>query len=135
MERAFAREGMTHSFSGLIASGLAVALLLAGGMVAIHLEHATLSSTAPRLFPLKNQGLAFQRVAACAPDVLPLYGSSELLVPPAKAKASTFFALRQEVSRFRRLSLTLSTRISLEKGWMFYDRALDDFFHERVPRS
>jgi D-alanine transfer protein len=91
MERAVAREGMTHLFSGLIASGLAVALLLAGGMVAIHLEHATLYSTAPRLFPLKNQGLAFQRVAACAPDVLPLYGSSELLVPPVSAKASVFF--------------------------------------------
>ena len=91
MESSAAREGMTHLFSGLIASGLAAALLFAGEIVAIHLEHTTLPSTAPRLFPLKNQGLAFQRVAAYAPDVLPLYGSSELIVPPVSARASIFF--------------------------------------------
>ncbi len=38
---------MTHLFSGLIASGLATALLFAGDIVAIHLEHNTLLSTAP----------------------------------------------------------------------------------------
>jgi hypothetical protein len=64
MARASGKKGMPHLFSGLIASGLATAVLFAGRMVAIHLEHATVSSTAPELFPLKNQGLAFQR-AAC----------------------------------------------------------------------
>jgi len=82
---------MPHLFSGLIAFGLATAMLFAGGMVVIHLEQITLPSTAPELFPLKNQGLAFQRAAARASDVLPLYGSSELIFPPVPEKASSFF--------------------------------------------
>ena len=82
---------MPHLFSGLIAFGLATAMLFAGGMVVIHLEQITLPSTAPELFPLKNQGLAFQRAAARASDVLPLYGSSEITFPPVPEKASSFF--------------------------------------------
>jgi len=75
---------MTHLFAGLIASGLVVAVLFCGEIAAVHLEHTTIAATAPELFPLKKQGLAFQRAAAHAPNVLPLYGSSELtavLVP------------------------------------------------------
>src|SRR2546430_10608457 len=68
------RQGMPHLFSGLIALGVAAAVLLGGGIVAVHLEHATIVSTAPELFPLKKQGLAFQRAAAHARSVLPLYG-------------------------------------------------------------
>jgi D-alanine transfer protein len=86
-----ARAGMRHLFSGVIAFGLAAALLVAGGMVVIHLEHITLPSTAPELFPLKNQGLAFQRAAARASAVLPLYGSSELIFPAVPENASKFF--------------------------------------------
>ena len=82
---------MPHLFSGLIAFGLATAMLFAGGMVVIHLEQITLPSTAPELFPLKNQGLAFQHAAARASDVLPLYDSSELIFPPVPEKASSFF--------------------------------------------
>jgi D-alanine transfer protein len=82
---------MPHLFSGLIAFALAAAVLFAGEMVVSHLEHTTLPSTAPELFSLKNQGLAFQRAAARAMDVLPLYGSSELIVPPVPEKASNFF--------------------------------------------
>src|SRR4029077_21040539 len=70
-----ARQGMPHLFSGLIASGVVAAVLFGLGMVAVHLEHATILSTAPEQFPLKKQGLAFQRAAARAPRVLPLYGS------------------------------------------------------------
>jgi D-alanine transfer protein len=86
-----ARAGMPHLFSGLIAFGLAAAMLFAGGIDVIHLEQITLPSTAPELFPLKNQGLAFQRAAARASDVLPLYGSSELIFPPVRENASSFF--------------------------------------------
>src|SRR5438128_728151 len=82
---------MPHLFSGLIASSLAAAALFAGGMVVIHLEHTTLPSTAPDLFLLKNQGLAFQRAAARAVNVLPIYGSSELLVPAVPEKGNNFF--------------------------------------------
>src|SRR5438132_11595522 len=85
------RQGMPHLFSGLIALGVAAAVLLGGGIVAVHLEHATIVSTAPELFPLKKQGLAFQRAAAHARSVLPLYGSSELVIPPLPEWASIFF--------------------------------------------
>jgi D-alanine transfer protein len=59
-------------------------------MFAIHLEHKTLHEIAPRVFELKNQGLAFQRTAAHAQDVLPLYGSSELITP-VRERAGVFF--------------------------------------------
>jgi D-alanine transfer protein len=82
---------MPHLSSGLIASGLVAVVLLVAGMVAVHREHATIHATAPELFPLKNQGLAFQRAAARAPNVLPLYGSSELTALPVPERANIFF--------------------------------------------
>jgi len=91
MARACGKKGMPYLFSGLIASGVAAAVLFAGRMAAIYLEHATIPSTAPELFSLKNQGLAFQRAAAQAPNVLLLYGSSELLVPAVPEKGDNFF--------------------------------------------
>ncbi len=82
---------MPHLFSGLIAAGLVAAILLAAAIVAVHLEHTTIPATAPELFPLKNQGLAFQRAAAHAPWVLPLYGSSELTAVLVPERAHVFF--------------------------------------------
>jgi len=82
---------MPHLFAGLVACSLTVAVLVGVGMVAVHLEHTTVLSTAPEQFPLKKQGLAFQRAAARAPNVLPLYGSSELVTPPISERASIFF--------------------------------------------
>ena len=91
MASAHAPRGMPHLCAGLIASGLVAAVLFGAGMVAVHLERTTIRATAPELFPLKKQGLAFQRAAARAPDVLPLYGSSELMIPPVPERASIFF--------------------------------------------
>jgi D-alanine transfer protein len=91
MASAHPRQGMPHLFAGLLASGLVAAVLLGAEMAAVHLEHTTILSTAPEQFPLKKQGLAFQRAAAHAPRVLPLYGSSELVVPPVPERASIFF--------------------------------------------
>jgi len=65
MEPANGRQGMPHLFSGLIASCLFAAILVGAEMVAVHLEQATILATAPELFSLKNQGLAFQRAAYC----------------------------------------------------------------------
>jgi len=48
-------------------------------------------STAPELFRLKNQGLAFQPAVVRAPNVLPLYGTSELITPSIPERASLFF--------------------------------------------
>jgi len=89
--RSHANTGMLHLFSALVACGLVAAILFVGRTIAIHVEQSTLPSTAPELFSLKNQGLAFQRAAARAQDVLPLYGSSELVIPPVPEKASRFF--------------------------------------------
>jgi D-alanine transfer protein len=85
-----ARTGAPHLFSGIIAVGVAATILFVGRMIAIHLEHKSLHTVAPREFQVKNQGLAFQRAAARAPDVLPLYGSSELIVPLPE-RADVFF--------------------------------------------
>ena len=85
-----ARTGAPHLFSGIIAVGVAATILFVGRMIAIHLEHKSLDTVAPREFQVKNQGLAFQRAAARAPDVLPLYGSSELIVPLPE-RADVFF--------------------------------------------
>jgi D-alanine transfer protein len=86
-----ARERMPHLFAVPIALALAAIILLAGQRVLIHLEHATIVSTAPESFALKNQGLAFQRAAAHSPKVLPIYGSSELFRPAAPARGNIFF--------------------------------------------
>src|SRR5215831_20094511 len=85
------RKQMPHVFSGLVALGLATTILFAAQRVLIHVEHATITSTAPEIFALKNQGLAFQRAAAHSPNVLPIYGSSELLRPPAPERGNIFF--------------------------------------------
>jgi D-alanine transfer protein len=87
-----AKEGMPHLFAAVIVSGLLMAVLSGAEMVAVHLEHRTILATAPEQFPLKKQGLAFQRAAARAPNVLPLYGSSELVTPPISERASIFFS-------------------------------------------
>src|SRR5438128_11515251 len=84
------RAGTPHLLSGVIAVGLIAAILFVVRMIAIHLEHKTLHAVVPQVFQLKNQGLAFQRAAAQARDVLPLYGSSELLTP-LPDRASVFF--------------------------------------------
>jgi len=82
---------MPHLFAGIIALGLATVTFFAAQRVLIHLEHATIVSTAPERFALKNQGLAFQRAAAHSPNVLMIYGSSELLMPAAPERGNIFF--------------------------------------------
>jgi D-alanine transfer protein len=86
-----ARQGVPHLFAGLTAFGLVVAVLFGAERTAVHLEKTTIRASAPELFPLKNQGLAFQRAAARAPHVLPLYGSSELTAVLVPERAHIFF--------------------------------------------
>src|SRR6266446_6463261 len=89
--RAIARPGAPHLFSALIACALPIAILCGGRLLAIYLEEKTIHATAPRDFFIKNQGLALQRAAARAPNILLLYGSSEL-IDPIPNRASDFFS-------------------------------------------
>jgi D-alanine transfer protein len=80
-----------HLFSAAFACGLGIAILCTGRLVAVHLERKTIHATAPRDFFIKNQGLALQRAAARAPDIMLFYGSSEL-IDPIPNRASDFFS-------------------------------------------
>jgi D-alanine transfer protein len=88
---AIARQQMPHLFAGLVALSLATIIFVAAQRVLIHLEHTTIVSTAPESFGFKNQGLAFQRAAAHSPNVLMIYGTSELLRPEAPERGNIFF--------------------------------------------
>lgn len=65
----------------------AAALLLAAVAVAAGIHHARaveragVHALAPQMFALKPPGLALQRAAFGAPDLLPFYGSSDLKTP------------------------------------------------------
>ena len=85
------RKETPHVFAMLIALGVAAIGLFAAHRILIHIEHTTITYTAPESFALKNQGLAFQRAAAHSPNVLPIYGSSELLRPAALERGNIFF--------------------------------------------
>ena len=88
---ASSRKPRPHLFAAVIACGFVAAVLFGARILAVDREHATVLSTAPELFSLKNQGLAFQRAAACAPNVLPLYASSELTALEVPERANIFF--------------------------------------------
>jgi D-alanine transfer protein len=89
--RAIERPRAPHLFSALIACALLIAILCGGRLLAIYLEKKTIHATAPKDFFIKNQGLAFQRAAGRASDILLLYGSSEL-IDPVLNRASDFFS-------------------------------------------
>src|ERR1700730_12084931 len=91
IRRAIARPCPPHLFSALIACTLPIAILGGGKLLAVYLEEKTIHATAPRDFFIKNQGLAFQRAAARAPDILLLYGSSAL-IRPVPNRATDFFS-------------------------------------------
>ena len=91
MARIHANKQTPRLFAGLIALGLTGIILFGAERIVIHIERATINSTAPELFSLKNQGLAFQRAAVHAANVLPVYGSSELRMPAAPERGNIFF--------------------------------------------
>jgi len=86
-----ARSSTLHLTSALAAFAIVIAILYSGRMLAIQLERKTVHWIAPKDFFIKNQGLVFERAAARRPDILLLYGSSEL-IDPIPNRASDFFA-------------------------------------------
>lgn len=88
---AIGRPRTPHLVSALIACTIVIAILCAGRLLAIQLERKTVHWIAPKDFFIKNQGLAFERAAARTPNILLLYGSSEL-IDPIPNRASDFFS-------------------------------------------
>lgn len=81
---------MTRSRLGAAAAALILfAALAAGGeRYAERVADRDVHAIAPEMFAEKTRGTLLQRAAFRAPDLLPLYGSSELLLPdPAHASA------------------------------------------------
>jgi D-alanine transfer protein len=91
MRPVIARSTTPHLFSALVACAVVIAILCGCRLLAIQLERKTVHWIAPRDFFIKNQGLAFERAAARRPDILLLYGSSEL-IDPIPNRASDFFS-------------------------------------------
>jgi D-alanine transfer protein len=83
-------SGTPHLFAALLACAVACAMLCGGRALALQVEQRHLRDIAPERFPVKDQGLVFQRAAARAPNIFPLYGSSEL-VKGADNKAADVF--------------------------------------------
>jgi len=86
-----ARSGTPHLVCALIACAIVVGILCGGRLLAVRLERKAVHWIAPKDFFIKNQGLAFERAAARRPDILLLYGSSEL-IDPIPNRASDFFS-------------------------------------------
>jgi D-alanine transfer protein len=73
-----------------IALGTVAFILLAAAVAGAYFERRYVHVLAPLLFLQKTQGLELQKVAFAQSDLLPLYGSSELVVS-AGNKATDFF--------------------------------------------
>jgi D-alanine transfer protein len=80
----------SHIAAASIALAIAAFFLLAAAVIGGYLERRYVHAVAPILFPQKSQGIALQRIAFGQSDLLPFYGSSEL-VKPAPNKAADFF--------------------------------------------
>jgi D-alanine transfer protein len=79
-----------HVAAASIALGAVACILLVVTALGESLERRYIHALAPILFPQKNQGIALQRIAFGQSDLLPFYGSSEL-VKPAPNKAVEFY--------------------------------------------
>lgn len=80
----------SHIAAAWIAVCIVAFILLALAIAGECLERRYVHVLAPILFPEKGQGIALQRIAFGQSDLLPFYGSSEL-VKPAVNKAADFF--------------------------------------------
>ncbi len=79
-----------HLLPALACLALAVAALVAGLRTAEQTERAAIHAVAPLMLAQASQGRALQALAFQQPDLLPLYGSSEVFLPN-KYDARTVF--------------------------------------------
>lgn len=67
-----------HLWAGLLALSVAVSVLCGWLLYADRVEERSIHALAPELFPMKHRGTVLQLEAFRQPDLLPVYGSSEL---------------------------------------------------------
>ena len=84
------RAGRPHLAAALVAILLVAAALVVGDLAAHRIEGAYIHALAPSEFDQKQQGRALQAEAFREPDLLPLYGSSEL-IRESPYRATQFF--------------------------------------------
>ena len=84
------RAGRQHLGAALAAILLVAAALVVGDLAAHRIEGAYIHALAPSEFDQKQQGRALQAEAFREPDLLPLYGSSEL-IRETPYRATQFF--------------------------------------------
>jgi D-alanine transfer protein len=131
-----------------IALGIVAITLLAAAVSGEYVERRYVHVLAPVLFPEKSQGIALQRIAFRQSDLLPLYGSSEL-VRPAANKAANFFRTYPtgfnvfSVGKAGASSLILTQKlssigsrlrgkkvvISISPTWFFHDSAPASYYN------
>lgn len=70
-----------HIAASLIACLVVIVAIQAGSAFALSVERQYIYALAPQRFPQKHLGSALQSEAFRHPDLLPLYGSSELAIP------------------------------------------------------
>ena len=86
------RKQMPHLFAGLVALGLAAIILFAAQRVLIHLEHATIVSTAPERFCPQKPGTGLSTCRrACAERIADLWQFGILKVPRRPERGNIFF--------------------------------------------
>ena len=76
--------------AALIALGITAVISCVGVLAGRYLDRHYIHILAPIPFPHKDEGIALQKLAFNQPDLLPIYGSSEL-VKPSNKKPTDFF--------------------------------------------
>ncbi len=132
------RRAPHHLIPALIALTLAAVVVVGALAYALHIEDLYIHALAPIQFPQKNQGTALQAAAFRQPDLLPIYGSSELnisdpyhgsvifkdyptgftIVPVGKAGTTSLIML-QDMAAIGRSLRGKKVALSLSAGWFF----------------
>jgi D-alanine transfer protein len=136
---------MPNIAASSVAFGMVALILLVIAVAGEYWERRYVHVLAPVLFPEKSQGIALQRIAFRQSDLLPLYGSSEL-VRPATNKAANFFRTYPSgfnvfsVGKAGAASLILAEKLSSIGSGLRGKKVVISisptwFFHENVPAN
>jgi D-alanine transfer protein len=80
-----------HLLAGLAACAILTAIIAAGAIYARSVEYRFIYAVAPKLYDQTNQGIALQREAFRHADLLPFYGSSEVVQGASQYAANKVF--------------------------------------------